>query len=50
MLWVGLSTAVGSVADGSGPGNQAVRAPDGCRGLIKKIIKRFISPSRIIIL
>lgn len=43
MLWVGLSTAIGSVADGSSPENQAVQVPDGHRGLIKNLLNHLLT-------
>lgn len=43
MLRVGLSTAAGSVADGSSPENQAAQVPDGRRGLSKILLKDLLT-------
>lgn len=43
MLRVGLSTVVGSVADGSSPENQAAQVPDGRRGLSKILLKDLLT-------
>lgn len=42
MLRVGLSTALGSVADGSSPENQTTQVPDGCWELIKNLLRDLL--------
>lgn len=42
MLRVGLSAAVGSVTDGSSPENQTAQVPDGCRELIKNLLRDLL--------